>query len=194
MAKLIFTYGAMDAGKTTSMLQVAHNYESRGMNPRLFTYQGCDKDGRCISRLGISKMCELFDKEFSFTALDLSGVSALLIDEAQFLTNYQVFELGDIVSLKDVPVMCYGIRTSWQAHVFEGSSALLGLADELREIRTICSCGKKAIMAHRTCPDQINCDEDIGQDKYESVCRKCWLGLNVHKTLHLCHSNIKMKN
>ncbi|MDR1208112.1 MAG: thymidine kinase [Holosporales bacterium] len=178
MAKLIFTYGAMDAGKTTSMLQVAHNYDSKGLTPRVFTYRGCDKAGECFCRLGVSRPSDMFDKEYSFLALDLSNVAVVLIDEAQFLTNRQVFELGEIASCRNIPVMCYGLRTSWQAHVFEGSSALFGLADELREIRTICSCGKKATMAHRTCDTTTNSDEDLGQDKYISVCRECWLKLN----------------
>ncbi|MDR0631305.1 MAG: thymidine kinase [Holosporales bacterium] len=178
MAKLIFTYGAMDAGKTTSMLQVAHNYESKGLTPRVFTYKGCDKAGECVCRLGVSRKSDLFYKEYSFLSLDLSSTAVLLVDEAQFLTNSQVLELGDIASCRNVPVMCYGLRTSWQAHVFEGANALLGLADELREIRTICSCGKKAIMAHRTCSTATDCDEDIGQDKYISVCRGCWFKLN----------------
>jgi thymidine kinase len=178
MAKLIFTYGAMDAGKTTSMLQVAHNYESKGLVPRVFTYKGCDRAGECYCRLGVTRASHIFDKEYSFLALDLSNVSVLLIDEAQFLTTSQVFELGEVASCKNVPVMCYGLRTSWQAHVFDGSCTLLGIADELREIRTICSCGKKATMAHRTCASPIDGDEDLGQDKYMSVCRGCWLKLN----------------
>ncbi|MDR1597343.1 MAG: thymidine kinase [Holosporales bacterium] len=174
MAKLIFTYGAMNAGKTTYLLQVAHNYESWGLKPLVFTYEGCDDKGSCRSRLGISRKSEIFNKEYSFLDVEVSNVAVILIDEAQFLTNKQVFDLCRIASLKGVPVMCYGLRTSWQAHVFEGSSALLGLADELREIRTICKCGKKATMARRIAPSAGTADEDIGQDKYVSVCRKCW--------------------
>ncbi|MDR1907985.1 MAG: hypothetical protein LBQ43_03955 [Holosporales bacterium] len=175
MAKLTFTYGAMNAGKTTSMLQVAHNYESCNLTPCVFTYEGCDDKGACYCRLGISRTSNLFNKEYSFSSLDLSGISIILIDEAQFLTTKQVFDLGKIASFNDIPVMCYGLRTSWQAHVFEGSAALLGIADELREIRTICQCGKKAIMALRSAPANGQGDEDLGQDKYVSVCRKCWL-------------------
>lgn len=175
MAKLIFTYGAMNAGKTTSLLQTAHNYEEWGLLPKIFTYRGCDKNGQCSCRLGVSKPCICYDKDYDFSGIDLDGIAILLIDEAQFLTRDQVMDLGRIASLHDVPVMCFGLRTSWQANVFEGSCALLGLADELRDIKTICHCGKKAIMAHRTATEKTENDEDIGQSKYESVCRKCWL-------------------
>lgn len=174
MSKLIFTYGAMDAGKSTVLLQVAHNYESWGLKPKIFTFKGCDQNGRCCCRLGVSKPCDVYDNDFSFSSLDLDGVAILLIDEAQFLTRNQVLDLGRIASLKNVPVMCFGLRTSWQAHVFEGASALLGLADELRDIKTICRCGKKAIMNLRIAKDKIDSDIDIGQSKFESVCRKCW--------------------
>jgi thymidine kinase len=106
--------------------------------------------------------------------MDLKGLAALLIDEAQFLTHDQVFELGRVASLMNVAVVCFGLRTSWQGNVFEGSSALLGIADELRDIKTLCSCGKKATMALRVGGEKISKDEDIGQNKYVSVCMKCW--------------------
>ncbi|MDR2464274.1 MAG: thymidine kinase [Holosporales bacterium] len=175
MAKLIFTYGAMNAGKTTSLLQVAHNYEERGLKTAIFTYNDCDNNGSCFCRLGVSKKCTIFNKETDFMEVDLADASILLIDEAQFLTKQQVFDLGRITSLNDVPVMCFGLRTSWQGNVFEGSSALLGLADELREIRTICCCGKRATMAMKTQSTDNKSEEDIGHDKYVSLCRKCWL-------------------
>lgn len=175
MAKLIFTYGAMNAGKTTSLLQTAHNYEEWGLLPKIYTYKGSDHEGRCCCRLGVSKPCTLFDKNFSFAEVDLDQVAILLIDEAQFLTREQVFDLGRIASLEGVPVMAFGLRTSWQGHLFEGSGALLGMADELRDIKTICRCGKKAIMNSRTSQKETDNDEELGQDKYESVCRKCWL-------------------
>lgn len=175
MAKLIFTYGAMNAGKTTSLLQTAHNYEEWGLKPKIFTYEGCSVEGQCCCRLGVSKPCKDYHKTFSFESIDLKETAILLIDEAQFLTEKQVFELGKIASLKNIPVMCFGLRTSWQAHVFEGSCALLGIADELRDIKTICQCGKKAIMARRLDATHTHKDEDIGQNKYVSVCRKCWL-------------------
>lgn len=178
MSKLIFTYGAMNAGKTTVLLQVAHNYEEWGLKPQIFTYKGCSVDGQCRCRLGVGKPCQDYDKAFSFADLDLTDVAILLVDEAQFLTREQVLELGKIASLKNVPVMCFGLRTSWQAHVFEGASALLGLADELRDIKTICRCGHKAIMASRISKAGVKEDEDIGQNKYISVCRKCWFEQN----------------
>lgn len=174
MAKLIFTYGAMNAGKTTSLLQVAHNYAECGYKALIFTYEGCDKNGMCHSRLGVEKPCVIYNKNFDFSKLDLENVSALLIDEAQFLTEEQVFELGRVASLKNIAVMCFGLRTSWQGHVFEGSSILLGISDELREIHTLCFCGKKANMAIRITEEVTDKDEDIGQNKYASVCRKCW--------------------
>lgn len=178
MAKLIFTYGAMNAGKTTVLLQVAHNYEEWGLKAKIFTYKGCSTDGRCQCRLGVSKPCQDYDKDFSFADVDLTDIAILLVDEAQFLTEKQVHELGKITVHKNVPVMCFGLRTSWQAHVFEGASALLGLADELRDIKTICRCGHKAIMASKVSKTGSTQDEDIGQGKYLSVCRKCWLEQN----------------
>jgi thymidine kinase len=174
IARLIFTYGAVNSGKTTALLQNANSYKECNLVVRIFTYEGCDCDGFCKSRIGLSKKCESFNKDFSFHSVNFSGVSAFMIDEAQFLTQKQVFELFEISSFKNISIHCYGLRTSWRAKIFEGASALLSLADELYEAKTVCQCGNKASMSKRISKENLDSDEDLGKDKYIAVCRACW--------------------
>jgi thymidine kinase len=157
MAKTYFYYSAMNAGKSTVLLQSSYNYRERGMHTVLFTpaLDTRGGPGRIASRIGLSA------EATPFTASDdLIGrvraecsrrpVACVLVDEAQFLTRSQVQQLTDVADLLDIPVLCYGLRTDFQGQLFEGSAALLAWADDLNEIKTICHCGRKATMVLRT--------------------------------------------
>ncbi len=185
MAKLYFSYAAMNAGKSTLLLQASHNYHERGMQTLLYTsalYAQMDKHS-ITSRIGVSAPAELFDQKTDLYA----GVSAriengplhcVFVDEAQFLTKDQVWQLARIADRLGLPVMCYGLRTDFLGNLFPGSKTLLAIADVLREVRTICECGAKATMVVRmdesgnvlTKGDQVA----IGKDVYLSLCRKHW--------------------
>lgn len=185
MAKLYFSYAAMNAGKSTLLLQAAYNYRERGMDVLLLTsalYRDA-KDGQISSRIGISAEATLYTAE-----TDLYGViedqklrrrlDAVFVDEAQFLTKDQVWQLARVADHLGVPVLAYGLRTDFRGELFEGSAALLAIADSLREVRTICACGRKATMVVRlgqdgkavTQGDQIS----IGKSTYVSLCRRHW--------------------
>ena len=184
MAQLYFYYSAMNAGKSTHLLQSSYNYQERGMNTLIYTATIDDRfaKGKVSSRLGIHADAKLFDQQ---TALyqDVENyhnalpLSCLLIDEAQFLTKDQVKQLSDIVDNLNIPVLAYGLRTDFLGQTFEGSAALLAWADKLVELKTICHCGKKANFVVRldqhgkaaTSGDQI---EVGGNERYESLCRK----------------------
>lgn len=185
MAKLYFYYAAMNAGKSTILLQSAYNYKERGMDSILFTPAIDDRFtyGKVHSRLGINADAIPFAKDtnlFSITQNKLaqnSKIKCVLVDEAQFLSRQQVEQLTDIVDELDLPVLAYGLRSDFQAQAFEGSQYLLILADNLIELKTICYCGKKAIMNLRV--DEkgraVIQGEQVqigGNDSYTSVCRK----------------------
>jgi thymidine kinase len=185
MAKLYFSYAAMNAGKSTILLQASYNYVERGMRTLLFTSALYAEDGIGLitSRLGISAEAELYDETtdlFSYVKdeLDSSKVDCVMIDEAQFLTDEQVWQLARVADRLKVPVMCFGLRTDFQGKLFPGSSSLLAIADELREIRTICYCGAKATMVVRQDTegrvllegDQVSIEKSV----YVSLCRKHW--------------------
>ena len=157
MAKLYFYFSAMNAGKTTTLLQSAHNYRERGMRvliltPRLNLRDG---SGTVASRIGLSAQGVAFDHDQDLDALvrgDIARHGALhcvLVDEAQFLRKPQVWQLSEVVDALRIPVLCYGLRTDFQGELFEGSQYLLAWADELTEIKTICHSGKKATMTVR---------------------------------------------
>src|SRR5574344_445355 len=160
MAKLYFRYGAMNCGKTISLLQVAYNYEQKKlqiyvMKPAIDT-KGDDK---LVSRIGATrKVNKLIGKDediFKYgEILKNENCRCILVDEAQFLSNKQVEDLWKIVKIYDIPVICYGLRTDFQTHFFEGSHRLLELADDLEELVTICSCGKKAKFNARRIDDK----------------------------------------
>jgi thymidine kinase len=186
MAKLYFQYSTMNAGKSTLLLQASHNYHERGMKTYLIT-AGFDKrvgDGKIGSRIGIASDADTFDhKENMFQKIDSrlrkGPCSCVFIDEAQFLSEEQVWELARVVDDLKVPVMCYGLRVDFQGKLFPGSAALLALADEMREIRTICHCGKKATMVIRQDEngDAIKDGAQIqigGNETYISLCRRHW--------------------
>jgi thymidine kinase len=185
MAKLYFHYAAMDAGKTTMLLQAAYNYRERGMNTMLFIaghYRKGDK-GQISSRIGLEADAELFrdgDDLFAHIAEhhEHTTVHCVFVDEAQFLEAEQVWQLGRVADRLGIPVMCYGLRTDFQGNLFSGSQALLAIADDLREVRTICRCGRKASMVVRLGPDGKVAKQGeqvaIGKEAYVSLCRKHW--------------------
>lgn len=185
MAKLYFSYAAMNAGKSTILLQAAYNYRERGMEVLLMTsslYRDAD-DGHISSRIGISAEATLYTAETDLFSLirdqkTLHPIDAIFVDEAQFLTRDQVWQLARVADHFGVPVLTYGLRTDFQGELFEGSSALLAIADELREVRTICECGRKATMVVRLGPDGKALTEgeqiSIGKATYLSVCRRHW--------------------
>lgn len=151
MAKLYFNYSSMNAGKTTVLLQSAHNYRERGMTPLLFTPRLDDryKVGRIKSRIGLESEAVVFEPDTDLfertrAELDDHNVHCVLVDEAQFLTRDQVYQLTEIVDRLNIPVLCFGLRTDFRGELFEGSQHLLAWADELNELKTICHTGKKA--------------------------------------------------
>jgi len=186
MAKLYFNYSAMNAGKSTVLLQASHNYIERGMTTFLLTARLDDRAGEGViaSRIGISANAGQFDANDDLfnmvkTQHEEQNLHCVLVDEAQFLTADQVWQLAALADDLGVPVMCYGLRTDFQGKLFPGSAALLSIADDLREIRTICWCGKKAIMVVRLGADgqplEVGKQVDIGgNDKYISLCRHHW--------------------
>ena len=186
MAKLHFYYSAMNAGKSTSLLQANHNYGERGMETLLLTAALDDRAGRGVikSRIGIETQAVAFEKadnlaEIVRTKAQGQSIGCVLIDEAQFLTRKQVNELTDLVDHDGIPVLAYGLRTDFRGETFEGSQYLLAWADDIREIKAICSCGKKATMNARVNEEgKIERDgnqiEIGGNERYVSLCRKCF--------------------
>ena len=184
MAKLYFNYSTMNAGKSTSLLQASHNYRERGMQTYLMTAKMDTRagKGKIASRIGIEENSDTFSpQEDLFEKIKIrlkkDKISCILLDEAQFLTKDQVWALARAVDDLGVPIMCYGLRVDFMGELFPGSAALLALADEMREIRTICHCGKKATMVVRldstgkalTAGDQVQIG---GNETYLSLCRK----------------------
>ncbi len=186
MAKLYFSYSTMNAGKSTVLLQASHNYGERGMKTMLFTAEldNRSKVGNISSRIGLSEKASTFNNDDNLfnsveKRLKKDKISCVFVDEAQFLTNKQVWELSDVVEILNIPVMCFGLRTDFQGKLFEGSSSLLAIADELKEIKTICHCGKKANMVVRVDSNGKVLKEGAqieigGNEKYISLCRKHW--------------------
>ena len=186
MAKLYFHFSTMNAGKSTVLLQAAHNYRERGMTPYLMVARVDDRAGagQIASRIGISAPADVFGPgEDLFrklkTRLDQGPVACAFVDEAQFLTETQVWQLARAVDDLDVPVMCYGLRVDFRGQLFPGSATLLALADEMREVRTICHCGKKATMVIRQDENGRALKEGAqvqigGNETYVSLCRRHW--------------------
>ena len=186
MAKLYFSYSTMNAGKSTVLLQASHNYGERGMKTMLFTAEldNRSKVGNISSRIGLSEKASTFNNNDNLfysveKRLKKDKISCVFVDEAQFLTDKQVWQLSDVVEILKVPVMCFGLRTDFQGKLFEGSSTLLAISDELKEIKTICHCGKKANMVVRVDSNGKVLKEGAqieigGNEKYISLCRKHW--------------------
>jgi len=184
MAKLHFFYSTMNAGKSTSLLQSNHNYLESNLKTILFLPKDIsDKvDSNIVSRIGLKAKAITIDNDFKFyeyvKSIDYENTNCIFVDEAQFLTKSQVRDLSKISDKLDIPVMCYGIRTDFQGELFNGSSELLAIADNLNELKTICSeCDKKATMVVRLDEngDVILQGEKIlvgGNEIYKTVCRK----------------------
>ncbi|MCG3764803.1 thymidine kinase [Vibrio cincinnatiensis] len=184
MAQMYFYYSAMNAGKSTTLLQSSFNYQERGMIPVIFTAAIDDRFGvgKVSSRIGLEADAHLFQQDTdlleTITRLNREQKRhCVLVDECQFLTRQQVYQLTEVVDKLDIPVLCYGLRTDFLGELFEGSQYLLSWADKLVELKTICHCGRKANMVIRTDEhgqaisegDQV----DIGgNDRYVSVCRQ----------------------
>ena len=173
----------MNAGKSTTLLQSAHNYRERGLTPLLFTPQLDTRagQGRIASRIGLEAKARAFTPADDLHQLTTAAgtIDCVLIDEAQFLTRAQVSRWGEVADQLDVPVLAYGLRTDFQGNLFEGSQQLLAWADKLIEIKTICHCGRKATMVLRTdeVGNVVREGEQVeigGNDRYTSVCRKCF--------------------
>ena len=166
MAKLYFHYSTMNAGKSTALLQASHNYVERGMKTFLLNFALDDRggQGQIVSRIGISTNADLFSARSDLYAilaarLEAGPCACVFIDEAQFLSEPQVWQLARAVDDLGVPVMCFGLRVDFRGQLFPGSAALLALADEMREVRTICHCGKKATMVVRIDAEGRACRE-----------------------------------
>jgi thymidine kinase len=184
MAKLYFYYSAMNAGKTTVLLQSAHNYRERGLTPLLFTPALDDRHrvGVIRSRIGLESPAIAFEAgddlfEHVSQALDKGNVHCVLVDEAQFLTRDQVYQLTEVVDRLNIPVLCFGLRTDFQGELFEGSRYLLAWADQLEELKTICHTGRKATMVVRVDENGFVLREGSqvqigGNDRYVSVSRR----------------------
>ena len=183
MAKLYFKYGAMGSSKTAQALITKFNYEERGMNVWLIKPSIDDRDGidEVISRIGLHQKCrtiapddsiwELFDRQ--------SDIDVIITDECQFFTPGQIDDLRRIVDECNLPVLCFGLRTDFQTHLFPGSARLFEVADSITEIKTICDCGSKAIVNARISPDGriITHGEQVmvgGNESYKAMCHACW--------------------
>ena len=191
MAKLYFNYSSMNAGKSTMLLQANHNYQEKGMSTIIYTSSVDDRYGKkeIVSRIGLKAESNIFSSDTNIYEEVISfnkvkRVDCVLIDEAQFLSKDQVSQLGQIVDDLDIPVLTFGIRTDFKGNLFEGSEYLLAWADNLKEIKTVCHCGRKATMVLRLdengnvleTGDQI---EIGGNEKYVSICRKHFYEKNI---------------
>jgi thymidine kinase len=186
MAKLYFNYSTMNAGKSTVLLQASHNYIERGMQTYLLTAQFDNRagHGRIESRIGIGVDADTYDQADDLFAkisarLEAGPCACVFIDEAQFLTPAQVWQLARAVDDLGVPVMCFGLRVDFRGELFPGSATLLALSDEMREVRTICHCGRKATMVVRKGPDGtvLTSGDQVaigGNERYLSLCRRHW--------------------
>lgn len=188
MSKLYFRYGAMNSGKSTHLMQVAHNYEERGMNVILLKPFTDKKGGdKLVSRLGVERKVDLMisEDEDIFQSVQRhveikGGIGCILVDEVQFLKKYQIDQLFKVAVILDIPVICYGLRTDFRTEGFEGSTRLLLLAHSIEEMKTICKCGRKAVFNGRKINgkfvfegQQIAIDH-IDNVEYESLCGHCY--------------------
>lgn len=184
LAQMYFYYSAMNAGKSTTLLQSSFNYQERGMTPVIFTAAIDDRFGvgKVSSRIGLESDAQLFHAESNLyqeieTLNKQQKRHCILVDECQFLSKEQVYQLTEVVDKLHIPVLCYGLRTDFLGELFEGSKYLLSWADKLVELKTICHCGRKANMVIRTDEHGVAIAEGDqvaigGNDKYVSVCRE----------------------
>ena len=195
MSKLYFRYGAMNSGKSTHLMQVAHNYEERGMRVILIK-PSTDKKGadKLVSRLGVERkvdiLCEkkmdIYEEIKKWQEVKFK-IDCILVDEVQFMTKEQVDQLFKIAVVLDIPVICYGLRTDFMMEGFEGSTRLLLLAHSIEEMKTICKCGRKAILNGRKINDEFVFEgeqvaiDNIDNVQYESLCGHCYFKYKNNK-------------
>ena len=195
MSKLYFRYGAMNSGKSTHLMQVAHNYEERGMRVILIKPSTDKKGGdKLVSRLGVERkvdiLCEkkmdIYEEIKKWQEVKFK-IDCILVDEVQFMTKEQVDQLFEIAVVLDIPVICYGLRTDFMMEGFEGSTRLLLLAHSIEEMKTICKCGKKAILNGRKINDKFVFEgeqvaiDNIDNVQYESLCGHCYFKYKNNK-------------
>ncbi|MGG7214540.1 thymidine kinase [Clostridium nigeriense] len=188
MSKLYFRYGAMNSGKSTHLMQVAYNYEERGMNVILIKPFTDTKGGdRLVSRLGVERKVDLviyeddniLEKVKEYTK-EVGNIDCILVDEVQFLKAKQIDELFEVSVVLDIPVICYGLRTDFRMQGFEGSTRLLLLAHSIEEMKTICKCGKKAVLNGRKINNRFVFEgeqvaiDNVNDVEYESLCGHCY--------------------
>ena len=188
MSKLYFRYGAMNSGKSTNLMQVAHNYEERGMKVVLIKPSTDKKGGdKLVSRLGVERKVDLLinDDQNVYEEVkkwedDKYKIDCILVDEVQFLKSHQIDELFEVAVCLDIPVICYGLRTDFKMQGFEGSTRLLLLAHSIEELKTICKCGRKAVLNGRKINgrfvfegEQVAID-NVDDVEYESLCGHCY--------------------
>ena len=183
MAKMYFRFGAMNCGKTTALLQVAHNYEEQCMNVVVIK-SSVDKKGakNIVSRLGIEREVDVLvsPNERISSYLNFENLDCILVDEVQFMSPSQIRELWIISKMKDIPVICYGLKTNFKGELFEGAKAVIEVADKLEELSTICECGEKARFNARVENGQfVNEGEEVAIDgidaEYKPLCGKCYI-------------------
>lgn len=195
MSKLYFRYGAMNSGKSTNLMQVAYNYEERGMRVVLIK-PSTDKKGedKLVSRLGVERKVDLLinDEQNIYEEVkkwedNKYKIDCILVDEVQFLKSHQIDELFEIAVCLDIPVICYGLRTDFKMQGFEGSTRLLLLAHSIEELKTICKCGRKAVLNGRKINgkfvfegEQVAID-NVDNVEYESLCGHCYFKFKNEK-------------
>ena len=187
MAKLYFYYASMNAGKSSTLLQADFNYRERGMRTQLWTAQlDTRSEGMVRSRIGLEADARLYRPDTDLwleigKAHRVQPLDCVLVDEAQFLTRDQVWQLARLADEAGIPIVCYGLRTDFQGELFPGSAALLGIADKLVELKGVCHCGRKATMNLRVDGEgrAVRAGEQTeigGNDRYVALCRKHFVG------------------
>lgn len=183
MAKMYFRFGAMNSGKTLALLQVAHNYEEQGMNV-IVIKSSIDKKGdkNIVSRLGIEREVDILvsPNERISPYINFENLDCILVDEVQFMSSNQINELWIISKMKNIPVICYGLKTNFKSKLFEGTKTVIELADKLEELPTICECGEKARFNARVVNGEfVDEGDEVAIDgidaEYKSLCGKCYI-------------------
>ncbi|MBX9138174.1 MULTISPECIES: thymidine kinase [unclassified Clostridium] len=195
MSKLYFRYGAMNSGKSTNLMQVAHNYEERGMKVLLIKPSTDKKGGdKLVSRLGVERKVDLLINDEQNVYEEVKQwqevkykIDCILVDEVQFLKSHQIDELFEIAVCLDIPVICYGLRTDFRMQGFEGSTRLLLLAHSIEELKTICKCGRKAVLNGRKINGKFVFEgqqvaiDNVDNVEYESLCGHCYFKFKNEK-------------
>ena len=199
MAKLYFKYGAMGSSKTATALITKYNYEERGMKVWLIKPAADQRDGAFTlkSRIGLTAEAEAIapDKDLCALYAARERPDVIIVDECQFMTGEQIDQLRELVDRENLPVLCFGLRTDFQTHLFPGSRRLFELADSITEIKTICDCGRKATTNARISPDGYVLTEGDqvflgGNDSYIAMCHKCYQDYIIqHRKVELLHGN-----